>query len=188
MPLAFSTSYTVFRFGKKTSSYGPSHSSGVLSFCIQNLANGLRCVICTKSNTKYSGNHRYRAHNLILSAMTPGPTEPTSEQLQNYLKLIVDDILMLYNEGIIVKTSEHPNGTNISLPIQVGSQSTYSGIRVRVALVGIIADHPAMCKLCGFADHSHNKAPCTKCHVPRSEMFSEQSLQNSWLKYTTTFK
>jgi hypothetical protein len=46
-------------------------------------------------------------------------------------------------------------------------------IRVRVALVGIIADHPAMCKLCGFADHSHNIAPCTKCKVTRAEMFSD---------------
>lgn len=47
-----------------------------------------------------------------------------------------------------------------------------------MALVGIIADHPAMCKLCGFADHSHHEAPCTKCTVPRHEMFTQKSLKN----------
>ncbi|KAJ6600925.1 hypothetical protein B0H10DRAFT_691173 [Mycena sp. CBHHK59/15] len=64
------------RFGRKTSNYRPSHSSGVMSFCIQNLETSLR----------------YRVENLILSGMTPGPTEPTAEQLQNYLKIIVDDL------------------------------------------------------------------------------------------------
>lgn len=52
------------------------------------------------------------------------------------------------------------------------------GIIVRVALVGIIADHPAMCKLCGFADHSHNVAPCTKCTVPQDKLFSDKALRN----------
>jgi hypothetical protein len=31
-----------FRFGRKRSSFGPSHSSGVMSFCIQNLPTALR--------------------------------------------------------------------------------------------------------------------------------------------------
>ncbi|TFK52674.1 hypothetical protein OE88DRAFT_1712157 [Heliocybe sulcata] len=37
-----------------------------------------------------------------------------------------------------------------------------------------------MCKVCGFADHGHNAAPCTKCTVPLSEMFSEKSLRNEY--------
>lgn len=47
--------------------------------------------------------------------------------------------------------------------------------------MGIIADHPAMCKLCGFADHGHAVSPCPKCHVPQSELFSDQSLQDGIL-------
>ncbi|KAJ7046027.1 hypothetical protein C8F04DRAFT_939036 [Mycena alexandri] len=35
-----------------------------------------------------------------------------------------------------------------------------------------------MCKLCGFADHGHIVAPCPKCHVPQSELFSDKSLQD----------
>jgi predicted Zn-ribbon and HTH transcriptional regulator len=53
-----------------------------------------------------------------------------------------------------------------------------AGKLVRVALVLIIADHPAMCKLCGFADHSHDATPCTKCEVSHDEFFTEVSLRN----------
>ncbi|KAJ7148859.1 hypothetical protein C8R46DRAFT_916637, partial [Mycena filopes] len=53
---------------------------------------------------------RYRAENLILTGMPPGPTEQTAEQLQHYLKIVVDDLVMLHEKGIIVKTPEYPNG------------------------------------------------------------------------------
>lgn len=53
---------------------------------------------------------RYRADNLVLNGMLPGPQEPTALQLQNYLKIVVDDLVELYERGIIVKTPEHPNG------------------------------------------------------------------------------
>jgi hypothetical protein len=46
-----------------------------------------------------------------MDGMPPGPTETTSEQLQNYLELIVDDLIMLYDEGIIITPPEHPDGT-----------------------------------------------------------------------------
>jgi hypothetical protein len=42
--------------------------------------------------------------------MTPGPTEPTAEELQNYLKLIVDDLLKLYEEGVWICTPAFPQG------------------------------------------------------------------------------
>jgi hypothetical protein len=49
---------------------------------------------------------------------------------------------------------------------------------VRVILLAIVCDHPAMCKVSGFADHAHNAAPCTKCEVTQAELFSEKSLAN----------
>nr|GAT56532.1 predicted protein [Mycena chlorophos] len=101
-------------FGRSTSAYSPNHSSGIGSFSIQN----------------FEPTDRFRADNLIPGFMTPGPTEPTGSQLQNYLALVVDDLLDLYQNGIVVYTREYPDG-----------------IRVRVALVAIIADHPAMCKV-----------------------------------------
>ncbi|TDL13710.1 hypothetical protein BD410DRAFT_734965 [Rickenella mellea] len=53
---------------------------------------------------------RYRAGNLLLAAMTPGPTEPTAEQLQHYLKILVDDLLKLYETGIKIITPSCPEG------------------------------------------------------------------------------
>jgi hypothetical protein len=43
--------------------------------------------------------------------MPPEPMEQTSEQLQKgYLKIIVDDLVMLHEKGIVVKTPEKPKG------------------------------------------------------------------------------
>ncbi|KAG2742653.1 hypothetical protein P692DRAFT_20879248 [Suillus brevipes Sb2] len=137
----------VIRFGRKTSVYGPSHSSGVLSLCVSNLPRALR----------------YRAENLLVCFMTPRPKEPTGQQLQNYMKFIMDDLLKLYNDGIIFHTPAYPQGR-----------------RVRLILLGVVCDHPAMCKLSGFADHSHNTAPCSKCTVSQEDLFSDQSLRNEF--------
>jgi hypothetical protein len=46
--------------------------------------------------------------------MPPGPKEPTADQLQSALKIVVDDLLMLYDEGIKVVTPEHPNGIRLT--------------------------------------------------------------------------
>ena len=54
---------------------------------------------------------RYRVQNLLIAAMTPGPTEPTAEQLQNYLRILVDDLILLYENGILIKTPDFPDGT-----------------------------------------------------------------------------
>ncbi|KAJ6506558.1 hypothetical protein C8R45DRAFT_1208644 [Mycena sanguinolenta] len=85
---------------------------------------------------------RYRTANCILSAMT-GRKEPTAEQLQKYLKLIIDDLIVLYEDGIVIKTPEYPDRK-----------------RVRVVLVAIIADHPAM--------------------LTKEDFFTEESLRNEF--------
>ena len=54
---------------------------------------------------------RYRVQNLLIAAMTPGPSEPTAEQLQHYMKVIVDDLLVLYEKGVRISTPMHPEGT-----------------------------------------------------------------------------
>lgn len=47
--------------------------------------------------------------------MTPGPREPTAEQLQNYLEIVVKDLKNLYDTGIQVKPPEHPEGRYLAL-------------------------------------------------------------------------
>ena len=53
---------------------------------------------------------RYCPSNLIIVAMTPGPKEPNAKELQHILKIIVDELLELYEHGIQVSTPEYPNG------------------------------------------------------------------------------
>ncbi|KAG0692849.1 hypothetical protein DFH29DRAFT_817045 [Suillus ampliporus] len=52
----------------------------------------------------------YRAENLLVGFMTPRPTEPSGAQLQNYMKLIVDDLLNLYDNGVVYYTPAYPQG------------------------------------------------------------------------------
>ncbi|EJU03923.1 hypothetical protein DACRYDRAFT_14893 [Dacryopinax primogenitus] len=71
-----------------------SHSSSPLSVCIANLLPELR----------------FRVKNLCLFGILPGPKEPNAEQLQRFLQLLVDDLLVLWRDGIVVHTPGHPGG------------------------------------------------------------------------------
>ena len=41
--------------------------------------------------------------------MTPGPSEPDAEQMQQYLRIIVDDLIRLYH-GVKIPTPSCPEG------------------------------------------------------------------------------
>jgi hypothetical protein len=49
--------------------------------------------------------------------MLPGPKEPDADQLQEYLRLIVDDLIKLFDSGIRVPTPSSPEGIKLSLHI-----------------------------------------------------------------------
>ncbi|OSD07052.1 hypothetical protein PYCCODRAFT_1359395 [Trametes coccinea BRFM310] len=131
-------------FSVASSPFAASYSTGALSFSLPTLPPALR----------------YRAENLILTALTAGPKEPDAEQLQNWMELIVDDLLMLYYLGIFAPTP-----------------SCVEGRRARVAVICTCTDHPAMCKVYGFADKSHTMVPCTAGTVTAAEMFSDDCLR-----------
>ncbi|KAG1861529.1 hypothetical protein DFJ58DRAFT_839673 [Suillus subalutaceus] len=101
-------------FNYQHSSNAGSRSSGVMSSCVANLPTHLRlsCLL-----------------NSLLGSYPPCPKELDSDQLQFFMKDYVDDLLWLYDEGIIIKTSKYPEGRC-----------------VRVILVAVCCDNPAMCK------------------------------------------
>ena len=43
--------------------------------------------------------------------MTPGPQEPSTEQLQHLMALVVDDLIALYETGLFVNTPRFPEGS-----------------------------------------------------------------------------
>ncbi|KAG0694055.1 hypothetical protein DFH29DRAFT_764462, partial [Suillus ampliporus] len=79
---------------------------------------------------------RYRPRNLMIFGITPGPKEFNLDQLQHFMKNYIDDLLKLYDDGILIKTPGYP-----------------SGRQIRVILVAVCCDHPAMCKVSSFGGH-----------------------------------
>ncbi|KAI9062951.1 hypothetical protein FKP32DRAFT_768228 [Trametes sanguinea] len=125
-------------FSFRRSPYAPSHSSGIISFSIANLERLLR----------------YRVEHMLPCAVTPGPGEPNAEELQYYQEILMDDLLILFHEGILVpRPSPQPPK------------------RARVACVCASLDHPGMCKCGGFADKNHAEDPCPKCEVASKDMY-----------------
>ncbi|KAH9858844.1 hypothetical protein C2E23DRAFT_880266 [Lenzites betulinus] len=120
-------------FSAASSAFSASYSTGAISFSLPTLPPALR----------------YRVEYLILAAMTDGPKEPDAEELQHWIALIVDDLLMLYHRGR----------------------------RCRVVVICACTDHPAMCKVGGFADKSHNEVPCTAGTTSTKDMYSDECLQ-----------
>ena len=86
-------------------------------------------------------NLRYKAENIILCGIIPGPKEP--KDLNNYFQPIIRELLVLW-EGIEIDLS--PDGPKI----------------IRGALLCIASDLPATRKLCGFASHAASLG-CSKC-------------------------
>lgn len=112
--------------------------------------------------------------------MTPGPKEPDTEQLQFFNALHVDDLVELYKHGILVPTPSCPSGEFVTQIVAARQLIMHdAGRRVRVALVGIICNHPAMCKMCGFMDKSHKQSPCPKCHATADNMFDNEWMTGS---------
>ncbi|OCH87011.1 hypothetical protein OBBRIDRAFT_851644 [Obba rivulosa] len=105
-------------FSYLRSQIAPSHTSCPMSFNVVNLPLALR----------------YRISNLLLVGIMPGPKEAGLDQVQYFLRVIINELLRLWRDGFVIKTSAFPNGH-----------------RVQVILVGVICDKPAAHKLAKFA-------------------------------------
>ncbi|EIW62028.1 uncharacterized protein TRAVEDRAFT_35446 [Trametes versicolor FP-101664 SS1] len=100
----------------------PSYTSCPMSFNIVNLPPHLR----------------YRASNLLLSMIIPGPKETDPDQTQRYVRVLVNELLRLWHKGQVMPTYR-----------------TARGRLVRVILVGVFCDKPAAHKIGGFGSHAH---------------------------------
>ncbi|CDO73026.1 hypothetical protein BN946_scf185007.g80 [Trametes cinnabarina] len=113
----------------------PSYSSCPISLNIVNLPPSLR----------------YRAGNLLLSMIIPGPKESNPDQTQGFLKILVSELIRLWRDGIVLPTHAHPEGR-----------------RIRVILVGVFCDKPAAHKVAGFGSHKHTFF-CTRCWISQGK-------------------
>ena len=89
---------------------------------------------------------RYKTENVLLVGIMPGPKEPSTFQINNYLQPMVDELLELY-AGVNIRTFNHRGGT-----------------RVRAALLNVACDIPASRKFSSFTSHSSTRGrnKCTR--------------------------
>ncbi|KAG0731594.1 hypothetical protein G6F23_015153 [Rhizopus arrhizus] len=48
--------------------------------------------------------------------MIPGPGEPTDDQIQNFLRPMVDELIVLY-DGVVIPTYQCPNGVLVRVAL-----------------------------------------------------------------------
>ena len=89
---------------------------------------------------------RMKYQMLILNAIMPGPNKP--EDIQPYMHVVVDELEILYREGIKVIDASDGNKEKI----------------VRVKLLYTVADGPAQCSLTNMQGVP-SAYPCTKCEM-----------------------
>lgn len=89
---------------------------------------------------------RFKMENIFLLGIVPGPHEPSTHEVNHLLRLLVDDLLVLWNTGIFIsRTSRHPLGRLI-----------------RGALVPVICDLPAAQRVAGLGGHASGHF-CSEC-------------------------
>lgn len=55
------------------------------------------------------------------------------------------------------------------------------GRRVCVILLAVCCDHPALCKVCGFADHKLKQQFCHRCKITQADLATESGMSiNDW--------
>jgi len=89
---------------------------------------------------------RYKTENVFLLGVVPGPTEPSTHQVNHILRPLVDDLLLLWNSGIFLTRTP----------------KCAHGYLVRAALIPIICDLPAARRVAGLGGHAAGYF-CSEC-------------------------
>ncbi|KAJ3536169.1 hypothetical protein NMY22_g6153 [Coprinellus aureogranulatus] len=138
-------------FSYLRSQIAPSHSSCPISLSIANLPPHMR----------------YRTANLMLVAIMPGPKEQPPDECQRFLRVLVNELLRLWEHGFTVVTPSSPLGR-----------------LVRIILICICCDKPAAHKVGGFGSHSHTFF-CTRCWISQADKVKPEAFQQGGFRART---
>nr|VWO97532.1 Adenylate cyclase (EC (ATP pyrophosphate-lyase) (Adenylyl cyclase) [Ganoderma boninense] len=116
---------------------GKSHSIGAIYLINNNLPPSLR----------------FRPEYVYLAAIIPGPKEPSVDQINHFLRPLVDELLELWHVGIYLSRTA----------------KRQAGRQIRAAIIPLICDLPALRKTAGFAHHSSHHF-CSMCPLPKSQI------------------
>ncbi|TFK58258.1 hypothetical protein BDN72DRAFT_743417, partial [Pluteus cervinus] len=97
---------------------------------------------------------RYKAENIYLVGILPGPREPSLEELNHFTKPLVDDLLRLWEPGLVFSALPH----------------FLRGCVVRCALIALIADLMAIRKMAGMTTISSIEHFCSFCRQSKTDI------------------
>ncbi len=96
---------------------------------------------------------RYRPENMYLVGIIPGPGKPSAEQINHFLRPLVDELLQFWHGGVYYsRTMKFPDGR-----------------LVRCVLVPLVCDLPAARQTAGFGHYSA-KYFCHMCNLQLEDM------------------
>ncbi|KAI0362933.1 hypothetical protein BV20DRAFT_905682, partial [Pilatotrama ljubarskyi] len=91
---------------------------------------------------------------VYLVGVIPGPTKPSTEQINHFLAILVDELLEFWNPGV--------NYTRTA-------KATY-GRLVRAALIPLVCDLPAARQVAGLGAHNHVHVLCSCCTLSQDDI------------------
>lgn len=104
---------------------------------------------------------RYLPENMYLVGVVPGPTKPSLDQLNHFLRLLVDDLLSFWDPGVFYsRTWKHREGR-----------------LYRAVAVPLVCDVLAARQVSGFGSHT-SRFFCTFCYLPFDQV--ENIVRASW--------
>ena len=114
-----------------------------------------------------------RCRGIHLVSLFPGPSDATFPCFADALRLVIDEIKLLDEQGITISTALHPEGRTI-----------------RARLNMVVADSPARAKTVGFSGNRHTGFVCPYCpkHMDQFGMredWEDQPLE-SWPVQSST--
>ena len=130
---------------------------------------------------------RYHTLNLLYMSILSSPKEQTPNEIQQFLHLMVSDMLHLWKDRIMVPMKSNPHGRFLFI-ISCNLVFDWLGHLVCVILMAVVCDKSAAHKMGGFASHSHNWF-CTLCWISvhdKSRMIAfqergESQLSRPWM-------
>ncbi|PIL29463.1 hypothetical protein GSI_08405 [Ganoderma sinense ZZ0214-1] len=96
---------------------------------------------------------RYAPEYIYLAGIIPGPREPVLDELNHFIRPLIDEFLVLWTRGLYFGRTA----------------LRWTGRFVRAALIPLVCDLPALRKTAGFAGHS-SKHLCSFCPLPKDDI------------------
>ena len=97
---------------------------------------------------------RYRPENMYLVGVIPGPSKPSTEQINHFVTILVDELLVFWSPGVFYnRTALYPLGR-----------------LARAAMIPLVCDLLGARQVAGVGQHNHTRMLCTCCSISQDDI------------------